>query len=43
MDVALGRAPNASDGALGARVVELIDAMYESQATETIVRLPERG
>ena len=43
VDVALGRAPNVSDGALGARVVELIDAMYESQASETIVHLPERG
>jgi predicted dehydrogenase len=41
VEVALGSAPNASDGALGARVVELIDAMYRSAANGTIERLPE--
>jgi predicted dehydrogenase len=42
VEVVLGTAPNASGGALGARVVELIDAMYRSQATEAVVRLPAR-
>jgi predicted dehydrogenase len=43
IDVALGRAPNESPGALGARVVELIAAMYRSQDSEAVVRLPERA
>lgn len=41
VDVLLGRAENQSDGALGARVVELLDAAYRSATEHRIVRVDE--
>jgi len=43
VDVALGRAPNRSDGELGGRVVELIDAMYRSASTGAAVDVGGRS